>query len=230
MAGKGSQVLNTWVCVKPGKQKLDLSHHSGSPPSHPKYITPLSLPIHHLHQAELQMAQEENHRLNLELQEAKGRQEEQSAQAQRLKDKVAQMKDTLGQAQQRVVSEALRQQEIEKVPRAHYRKVWGKRQGWRWSSANLEPRGSGGLQGAWLPLWLTRISLGTLTPCSLVCGGRTGAPEGAASRSPGARSLKPAESRPSRGGAGQRSGSQGPHNGRAPPQSPGSGRSQRQAG
>lgn len=90
------------------------------------------------------MAQEENHRLNLELQEAKGRQEEQGAQAQRLKDKVAQMKDTLGQAQQRVVSEALRQQEIEEVPRAHYRKVWGKRQGWRWSRANLEPRGSGG--------------------------------------------------------------------------------------
>lgn len=50
------------------------------------------------------MAQQENHRLNLELQEAKGRQEEQGAQAQRLKDKVAQMKDTLGQAQQRVVS------------------------------------------------------------------------------------------------------------------------------
>lgn len=63
------------------------------------------------------MAQQENHRLNLELQEAKGRQEEQGAQAQRLKDKVAQMKDTLGQAQQRVVSEAPRQQEIE-VPRA----------------------------------------------------------------------------------------------------------------
>lgn len=52
------------------------------------------------------MAQQENRRVNLELQEAKGRQEEQSAQAQRLKDKVAQMKDTLGQAQQRVVSEA----------------------------------------------------------------------------------------------------------------------------
>lgn len=50
------------------------------------------------------MAQQENHRLNVELQEAKGRQEEQSAQAQRLKDKLAQMKDTLGQAQQRVVS------------------------------------------------------------------------------------------------------------------------------
>lgn len=74
------------------------------------------------------MAQQENHRLNLELQEAKGRQEEQGAQAQRLKDKVAQMKDTLGQAQQRVVSEAPRQQEVEKVPRAHYRKV-GKRRG-----------------------------------------------------------------------------------------------------
>ncbi|XP_077932194.1 calcium-binding and coiled-coil domain-containing protein 1 isoform X4 [Halichoerus grypus] len=53
-------------------------------------------------EAELQMAQQENHRLNLELQEAKGRQEEQGAQAQRLKDKVTQMKDTLGQAQQRV--------------------------------------------------------------------------------------------------------------------------------
>ena len=87
---------------------------------------PLSLPICHLHQAELQMAQEENHRLNLELQEAKGRQEEQGAQAQRLKDKVAQMKDTLDQAQQRVVSESPRQQEVEKVPRAPYRKVWGR--------------------------------------------------------------------------------------------------------
>ncbi|XP_058414076.1 calcium-binding and coiled-coil domain-containing protein 1 isoform X2 [Diceros bicornis minor] len=53
-------------------------------------------------EAELQMAQQENRRLNLELQEAKSRQEEQSAQVQRLKDKVAQMKDTLGQAQQRV--------------------------------------------------------------------------------------------------------------------------------
>ena len=66
----------------------------------------LSLPPLHLHQAELQMAQQENRRLNLELQEAKDQQEEQSAQAQRLKDKVAQMKDTLGQAQQRVVSES----------------------------------------------------------------------------------------------------------------------------
>ncbi|XP_054939289.1 calcium-binding and coiled-coil domain-containing protein 1 isoform X2 [Physeter macrocephalus] len=53
-------------------------------------------------EAELQVAQQENCRLNLELQEARGRQEEQSAQAQRLKDKMAQMKDTLGQAQQRV--------------------------------------------------------------------------------------------------------------------------------
>ncbi|XP_054446983.1 calcium-binding and coiled-coil domain-containing protein 1 isoform X3 [Pteronotus mesoamericanus] len=53
-------------------------------------------------EAELQMAQQENRRLNLELQEAKGRQEEQGAQTQRLKDKVAQMKDTLGQAQQRL--------------------------------------------------------------------------------------------------------------------------------
>lgn len=53
------------------------------------------------------MAQQENRRLNLELQEAKGRQEEQGAQVQRLKDKVAQMKDTLNQAQQRVVSETL---------------------------------------------------------------------------------------------------------------------------
>ncbi|VCW66862.1 unnamed protein product, partial [Gulo gulo] len=62
-------------------------------------------------EAELQMAQEENHRLNLELQEAKGQQEEQGAQAQRLKDKVAQMKDTLGQAQQRVAElEPLREQ------------------------------------------------------------------------------------------------------------------------
>uniref|UniRef100_A0A8D0YV80 Calcium-binding and coiled-coil domain-containing protein 1 n=1 Tax=Sus scrofa TaxID=9823 RepID=A0A8D0YV80_PIG len=62
-------------------------------------------------EAELQMAQQENRRLNLELQEAKGRQEEQSAQAQRLKDKVAQMKDTLGQAQQRVAElEPLKEQ------------------------------------------------------------------------------------------------------------------------
>nr|KAF6493960.1 calcium binding and coiled-coil domain 1 [Rousettus aegyptiacus] len=61
-------------------------------------------------EAELQMAQQENHCLNLELQEAKGRQEEQGAQAQRLKDKVAQMKETLNQAQQRVVSETPRQQ------------------------------------------------------------------------------------------------------------------------
>ncbi|XP_062931730.1 calcium-binding and coiled-coil domain-containing protein 1 isoform X2 [Cynocephalus volans] len=62
-------------------------------------------------EAELQMAQQENHRLNLELQEAKGRQEEQCAQAQRLKDKVAQMKDTLGQAQQRVAElEPLKEQ------------------------------------------------------------------------------------------------------------------------
>ena len=41
----------------------------------------LSLPPLRLHQAELQMAQQENRRLNLELQEAKDRQEEQSAQA-----------------------------------------------------------------------------------------------------------------------------------------------------
>ncbi|XP_066114648.1 calcium-binding and coiled-coil domain-containing protein 1 isoform X2 [Saccopteryx bilineata] len=53
-------------------------------------------------EAELQMAQQENRHLNLELQEAKGWQEEQVAQTQRLKDKVAQMKDTLSQAQQRV--------------------------------------------------------------------------------------------------------------------------------
>lgn len=62
------------------------------------------------------MAQQENRRLNLELQEAKDRQEEQSAQAQRLKDKVAQMKDTLGQVQQRVVSESPGQQEAANVP------------------------------------------------------------------------------------------------------------------
>lgn len=72
------------------------------------------------------MAQQENRRLNLELQEAKSRQEEQGAQAQRLKDKVAQMKDTLSQAQQRVVSEAPRHQGVEKVPRASCRKVWGR--------------------------------------------------------------------------------------------------------
>lgn len=50
--------------------------------------------------------------MNLELQEAKGLQEEQGAQTQRLKDKLAQMKDTLGQAQQRLVSGAPRQQEV----------------------------------------------------------------------------------------------------------------------
>nr|KAF6493957.1 calcium binding and coiled-coil domain 1 [Rousettus aegyptiacus] len=62
-------------------------------------------------EAELQMAQQENHCLNLELQEAKGRQEEQGAQAQRLKDKVAQMKETLNQAQQRVAElEPLKEQ------------------------------------------------------------------------------------------------------------------------
>ncbi|XP_036771198.2 calcium-binding and coiled-coil domain-containing protein 1 isoform X2 [Manis pentadactyla] len=62
-------------------------------------------------EAELQSAQQENYRLNLELQEAKGRQEEQVAQAQQLKDKVAQMKDTLGQAQQRVAElEPLKEQ------------------------------------------------------------------------------------------------------------------------
>uniref|UniRef100_A0A5F7ZJV5 Calcium-binding and coiled-coil domain-containing protein 1 n=1 Tax=Macaca mulatta TaxID=9544 RepID=A0A5F7ZJV5_MACMU len=60
-------------------------------------------------EAELQVAQQENRRLNLDLQEAKSWQEEQSAQAQRLKDKVAQMKDTLGQAQQRVL-EPLKEQ------------------------------------------------------------------------------------------------------------------------
>lgn len=53
------------------------------------------------------MVREENRCLNTELQEAKGRQEEQGAQVQRLKDKLAHMKDTLGQAQQKVVSEGL---------------------------------------------------------------------------------------------------------------------------
>lgn len=80
------------------------SYHSGSLP-----WPPFSLPVLHLRQAELQIAQQENRRLNLELQEAKGRQEEQGAQTQRLKDKLVQMKDTLSQAQQRVVSEASRQ-------------------------------------------------------------------------------------------------------------------------
>ncbi|XP_012508965.1 PREDICTED: calcium-binding and coiled-coil domain-containing protein 1 isoform X2 [Propithecus coquereli] len=62
-------------------------------------------------EAELQMAQQENHRLNLELQEARGQQEEQGAQVQRLKDKMAQMKDTLSQAQQRVAElEPLKEQ------------------------------------------------------------------------------------------------------------------------
>lgn len=70
------------------------------------------------------MAQQENRRLNSELQEAKGRQEEQGAQTQRLKDKLVQMKDTLSQAQQRVVSEASRPQ-VETAARTHY-KVWGR--------------------------------------------------------------------------------------------------------
>lgn len=62
-------------------------------------------------EAELQMVREENCRLNTELQEAEGRQEEQSAQVQRLKDKVAHMKDTLGQTQQRVAElEPLKEQ------------------------------------------------------------------------------------------------------------------------
>ena len=82
---------------------------------HPN-MYPLSLRALCRHQAELQAAQQENCRLNLELQEARGRQEEQSAQAQRLKDRMAQMKGTLGQAQQRVVSEAPRQQGVENVP------------------------------------------------------------------------------------------------------------------
>jgi predicted nucleic acid-binding Zn-ribbon protein len=60
-----------------------------------------------LHQAELQTVREENCCLNTELEEAKSRQEEQGAQVQRLKDKLAHMKDTLGQAQQKVVSEGL---------------------------------------------------------------------------------------------------------------------------
>lgn len=54
---------------------------------------------------------EENCHLNTELQEAKGRQEEQGAQVQRLKDKVAHMKDTLGQTQQKVAElEPLKEQ------------------------------------------------------------------------------------------------------------------------
>ncbi|XP_004637964.1 calcium-binding and coiled-coil domain-containing protein 1 isoform X2 [Octodon degus] len=62
-------------------------------------------------ETELQVAQQENRRLNLELQEAKGQQEEHSVQAQRLKDKVAQMKDSLGQAQRRVAElEPLKEQ------------------------------------------------------------------------------------------------------------------------
>lgn len=63
------------------------------------------------HEAELQMVREENCCLNTELQEAKGRQEEQGAQVQRLKDKLAHMKDTLGQAQQKVAElEPLKEQ------------------------------------------------------------------------------------------------------------------------
>lgn len=62
-------------------------------------------------EAELQTVREENCHLNTELQEAKGRQEEQGAQVQRLKDKVAHMKDTLGQTQQKVAElEPLKEQ------------------------------------------------------------------------------------------------------------------------
>lgn len=53
------------------------------------------------------MVREENCRLTVELQEAKGRREEQGAQVQQLKEKVAHLKGTLAQAQQKVVSEAL---------------------------------------------------------------------------------------------------------------------------
>lgn len=53
------------------------------------------------------MIQEENRRLTIELQEVKGQQEEQGAQVQQLKDKVAHMKDALAQAQQKVVSEVM---------------------------------------------------------------------------------------------------------------------------
>lgn len=62
-------------------------------------------------ETELQAAQQENCHLKLELQEAKGQQEELGAQAQRLKDKVAQMKDTLGQSQKQVAElEPLKEQ------------------------------------------------------------------------------------------------------------------------
>lgn len=65
------------------------------------------------------MTQQENCRLNLELQETKDRQEELGAQAQQLKDKVAQMKDTLGQTQQRLVSEGPPgNRKQKKIPRA----------------------------------------------------------------------------------------------------------------
>lgn len=59
----------------------------------------------HFHQVEFQMAREENCRLTVELQEAKSRQEEQGAQVQQLKEKVAHLKGSLAQAQQRVVSD-----------------------------------------------------------------------------------------------------------------------------
>lgn len=62
-------------------------------------------------EAELQTVREENCCLNTELEEAKSRQEEQGAQVQRLKDKLAHMKDTLGQAQQKVAElEPLKEQ------------------------------------------------------------------------------------------------------------------------
>ncbi|XP_036064320.1 calcium-binding and coiled-coil domain-containing protein 1 isoform X2 [Onychomys torridus] len=62
-------------------------------------------------EVKFQMVQEENCRLTVELQEAKGRQEEQGAQVQRLKDKVVHMRDALTQTQQKVAElEPLKEQ------------------------------------------------------------------------------------------------------------------------
>lgn len=85
------------------------SHHPDRKTTCPWYAhtPPLVLTCFHFHQVEFQMVREENCRLTVELQEAKGRREEQSAQVQQLKEKVAHLKGTLAQAQQKVVSEAL---------------------------------------------------------------------------------------------------------------------------
>lgn len=65
----------------------------------------------------------------MELQETKGQQKEHSVQVQRLKDKVAQMKESLGQAQQRVVSEGCRQHKALRVASLWVARKKGERHG-----------------------------------------------------------------------------------------------------